>query len=238
MLVKRDSMIFLLAVASLAACGSSSRPASVVDAAPLLAEAPALLAYRGSYPDISLGFKCSGTVTASGRFILTANHCLTAGVKLVAYVGFFDRCATTSRLTPVDLGEPVAASSESIAADVALIPIDRPLKPAGITPTPDARLYATDTYQMTGWGWVPGTSLPCSPRRLDLAEEQGCSNDQFICLVASQANACVGDSGGGVSDNQGRLVAVTSYGESCTSGAPSMYGRLAPLKTWLSQATG
>ncbi len=204
----------------------------------MLAEAPALLVYRNSYSDPSLGFKCSGTVTASGRFILTANHCLTAGVQLVAYIGFFDRCATTSRSAPVDLGEPVTATAESINADVALIPIVQPLEPDAGPATPDPRLYATDTFQMTGWGWLPGTALPCSPRRLDLAEEQGCSNDQFICLVASQANACVGDSGGGVSDNQGRLVAVTSYGESCTSGAPSMYGRLAPLKTWLSQATG
>ena len=62
----------------------------------------------------------------------------------------------------------------------------------------------------------------------------GCQADAWsVCATGSTENTCSGDSGAGVVDSAGRLIAVTSSGVSCDAGAAGSYTRLDALRSWL-----
>lgn len=207
------------------------------------ADALVLLAYVGTPRDaLATGAVCSGALVGSG--VLTAAHCLQGG-PVQAVVGVADMCDPQGAQV-VPLGDPIPLPAPSASLDLALLPLAGQLdtKPPGVRPAPDGGLVALG-FGGTGTDGVRA----CAEHRVALSvdEPSACTellaaagasdttSARVLCARGVGDDTCGGDSGGPVVDDQGQVLAVTSFGRDCTGAVPGVYVRLAGLTGWLAQ---
>ncbi|GAA6527997.1 S1 family peptidase [Intrasporangium sp. DVR] len=186
-------------------------------------EAVVLLAYANTSPISSADILCSGVVAAG--LIITARHCVRDGQRLRVVADPVDLCDQTP-----DMGTPLT-SPWQIPNPRADIAVARATLPG--SPRPPTAAGAPGTFVVTGWGTRPGHPIRCTSRTITLKPASGCGDDDTtLCLTGAQENTCTGDSGAGVLDHTGELIAIVTAGNSCHAGAPGTYTRLGPLMTW------
>lgn len=202
-------------------------PNASADAGPtggIQADGVVLLAFANSTPVSTADVVCSATL-ASG-LIITAAHCIRPNEHLRAF------------LDPVNLCNGSAGTGEVLTEAWTIATPDRDV---AFTPAPRARKWAKKSaathnapqpeagrWAVTGWGTEPGQAPRCTSRTLQLTPTRGCqsSRPDTWCATSQTGNTCTGDSGAGVINGVGDLVAVTSTGTSCAPGAPGSYALL------------
>jgi|GEM_PF-3299463 hypothetical protein len=185
----------------------------------------ALFYANAGAPGIS-SFVCSGTIV--GNAVITAAHCTDDDQPLEVAVGPVDLCTRT----PIETAGVALLRHPDRRIDVAVLVPEETLPPG--EPPPVGR---SGGWSATGWGSAPG-SYRCGSRTVDLVSTDGCTgrSTDDLCLTGLADNTCIGDSGAGVIDPSGRLVAVTSHGSGCAPGDPGVYASLEPISAWLSDA--
>ncbi|WP_074466400.1 trypsin-like serine protease [Arthrobacter sp. SW1] len=207
---------------SLPACLENNENAPE-DALPgLNADGVVLIAYANSTPVGAADILCSGVTV--GDLVVTAAHCLGSGRPLRVILDPVDLCdGTPERGTAIT----EAWVRPENGADIAVVQVDlsRPR-------TPPARPQSA-TWAATGWGTSAGEAGRCTSRTVELQATSGCaSGESALCATGIGSNTCSGDSGSGVVDSQGRVIAITSSGSSCRQGAPGVYAKVASLESW------
>jgi V8-like Glu-specific endopeptidase len=184
----------------------------------------ALLAYANSTPIGPADIVCSGSIV--GDLVITAAHCVRDARRLRFAADPVDLCDAMPEMgTPLTQPWQLPATTADIA--IARIPASHanPLR---------ATAGRSAGWSLTGWGSRPGAPTRCTSRTLMLEPATGCQADAWsVCATGSTENTCSGDSGAGVVDSAGRLIAVTSSGVSCDAGAAGSYTRLDALRSWL-----
>lgn len=163
-----------------------------------------------------------------GTYVITAAHCRSSAA-LAVVPDPVDLCRGGA-VNVWPLGEPVSAPPTVTEADIAVIPIDGEPKELR-APAP----AAPGAYAVTGWGARLTDDRPCSARTLSLTlGDRTCPpvGVTFVCGVSAVSYLCNGDSGAGLIDDRGFVVAVASDGVGCTPGVGSRLALIEPHTQW------
>ncbi|XP_037082241.1 transmembrane protease serine 3-like [Pollicipes pollicipes] len=206
-----------------------------------------------------------GGTIINNQYVLTAAHCV-AGLNAYHLKVFArEHNRTTS---DGELGLPVSSvivhpsfSNESLAYDVALLRLSRPLNfvaysnqvaPACL-PARLTEQYVNRLASVTGWGGAAANSTPSDVlRELNVRiisnsacqAARGTAASSVLCALSTRRGhgLCTGDAGGGLTYCNRRrrweVVGVVSAGELCgATTAPGIYTRVTSVLSWIRECT-
>ncbi|XP_017106428.3 trypsin-1-like [Drosophila bipectinata] len=216
----------------------------------------AALGWRSNFDDKIIYYRCGGALI-SERFVLTAAHCIDFGGDPPNQVRLGgDNLTLTEgedlRVRRVILHPEYDSSTDY--NDIALLELETPakseLKPACLWQQPELTntLVTAIGYGQTKFAGLSSAQL--LKVRLQLVSNDICrfhySSEQLsrglldsqMCAGddSGERDTCQGDSGGPLIMRQGLLsyvVGITSHGQGCASGPPTVYTRVSSFLDWI-----
>ncbi|EDW82234.2 uncharacterized protein Dwil_GK25688, partial [Drosophila willistoni] len=216
------------------------------------------LGWRSNF-DESIYYRCGGTLIAP-NFVLTAAHCIDFGGEEPAQVRLGGDNLTMSQGEDYKIKRVITHPDYDASTgynDIALLELDmtsvvKPhnLKPACLWGKPD---LLTTELTAIGYGQTRFAGLASAQLLkvyLQFVHNQQCQLfyppdvlqngviDSQICAGDStrQQDTCQGDSGGPLLMRENQLmyvVGITSLGQGCASGPPSIYSRVSSYLDWI-----
>jgi len=211
------------------------------------------LIYSG-YDNPREGYFCAGSLIRP-QWVLTAAHCLASHSSVSDFrIAFGSAKLSASRLlSAVQVVRHEAFDRNSMVNDIALIKLADPIQdmePVDLADleTEHQALRLNTHASVSGWGstsYLPKTisddllnvGVPIIDRRPCNQSYKGAVTDKMICAGGKDADACRGDSGGGLVINyRGHryLEGIVSWGGGCGNRKkPGVYTRIPSYLDWI-----
>ncbi len=167
-------------------------------------------------------YACSA-IHVAPAMALTAAHCLGPDLRVFSRASDAGIAITHTRAHPL--------FAPSGLADLAVLTLETPSTAPVMTWA--AALEANQAVTLTGWGRTEtGTTAGLREAHNQVARVR--SSQFTVSTLDGAGNACDGDSGGAVSDAQGRLVGIISGGLSTCGRGDTVHTRLDVFGAWVS----